>query len=344
MSIFKYSLSLLLFIMTGNIQAEQVSPSANDVIASWPDSASETYTYTQALTVLNQTQQFGHSAAPLKQLIQSLNSSENSQMSAEELTFIEASILQRNHNFSEAAKKLSPLNSPSSLILLASVYNNLGLHEKSAETCKKLASGNAHLVALTCMLDARFQQTPSAASYQKLQQLAAALGTRQSQDVKRWVNQTLAFMALSLERPDQALTHIEPISLNDAATATVSLWGQAQLALQNYSDLLSRLSPVAKEADELDDSILLLLATAEKQVGTDTYWQTRAEQRISLRIWRQDWSHAAYIARYYLDVKPDEKKAQHYARINYDVAKGLEDKHLLKRTGLSLSQAQVDNT
>lgn len=327
----KKRLGVLFLCTIYGANAEQLSPSSSDIIATWPVPDSSKMTYQKAVDILDRAQQLGSTSADIKALSQAISYRESRRNLNKKFTYIKASLLQRNHDFEAAKEQLVMLNTPQSKLLLASVYNNLGQFENSLETCKSLVSHTAHLVALTCMLDARFQQAPSVEWYQQLTQLRRVVNHAPAK-VLEWVDQTLAFMALALNNPTEALTHLPAGSLDQASIATASLWAQAQLALGQYNQVIEMLGPVANMAAEMDDGILIMLAQAEQHTGKDTRWQIQAQQRIAMREWRKDWSHAAYIARYYLDVQPDADKAHHFAQINWQYAKGLEDKQLLSRT------------
>ena len=327
----KKRLGVLFLCMVCGANAKQLSPSSTDIIATWPASVSSKMTYQQAIDILDKAKQLGSTSADIKALSHVISRRESQRNLDDKFTYIKASLLQRNHDFEAAKEQLVTLNTPQSKLLLASVYNNLGQFENSLQTCKSLVSHSAHLVALTCMLDARFQQSPSVKWYQQLTQLRR-VAKYESAQVLEWVDQTLAFMALALNNPTAALTHLPAEELDQVSVASASLWAQAQLALGQYNYVIDTLGPVANTAAEMDDGILIMLAQAEQHTGNDTRWQKQAQQRIAMREWRKDWSHAAYIARYYLEVKQDADKAHHFAQVNWQYAKGLEDKQLLSRT------------
>jgi hypothetical protein len=81
-----------------------------------------------------------------------------------------------------------------------------------------------------------------------------------------------------------------------------------------------------------DDGLLLKWAIAERAQGiVRSEVQTQLAKNMEIRVWREDSSHAAQVATYFLEIKPDYPLALKFAEINWQYAQSLDDKSLLER-------------
>jgi len=81
-----------------------------------------------------------------------------------------------------------------------------------------------------------------------------------------------------------------------------------------------------------DDGLLLKWAIAERAQGIETsIVQSQLAKNMEVRVWREDSSHAAQVATYFLDIEPDYRIALKFAELNWKYAQALSDKNLLER-------------
>ena len=52
---------------------------------------------------------------------------------------------------------------------------------------------------------------------------------------------------------------------------------------------------------------------------------------MEIRVWREDSSHAAQVAMYFLDIEQNSPLALKFAEINWQYAQALSDRKLLER-------------
>ena len=52
---------------------------------------------------------------------------------------------------------------------------------------------------------------------------------------------------------------------------------------------------------------------------------------MEIRVWREDSSHAAQVATYFLEVQPNYALALKFAKLNWEYAQTNNDKQLLER-------------
>ena len=146
----------------------------------------------------------------------------------------------------------------------------------------------------------------------------------------------MADLAQRQQLTQQANEHLTGYPLTEMPVSYLALWADIQLSEQQNDSVLNKLGPIVLSSDSFDDALLLRLALAEQNINisgnsTSTIWKNRLKQRIDIRLKRNDTAHAADIARYYLDIKPDQSKALYWAKINWQQAKLHADKRILER-------------
>ncbi|MFS1702190.1 tetratricopeptide repeat protein [Alteromonas sp. AMM-1] len=256
------------------------------------------------------------------------------ELSAKQRMFY-ARLLQHEHRFAEAQVQLNlllemnPLNSQARL-LLANVALNQGNAEKAVQLCERLVGQTDLIVATTCLLEARMQQSPSTEHYKQLVNLTR-FSARAPINVQTWLNEVLADMALYAEQPSQAITHCEETDFKNWPVSTWASWSKAKIALGEGQDILTRLSPYIENIAVPNDSMLLYLALAEQQVGTTDKWIKKMAQRVQLRELHNDTTHAAEVALYYLHLAEQPEQALTWATLNWENAKSLNDRLLLEQ-------------
>ena len=306
-----------------------------------------------ALAVLVEQGQFsGQSEDQLGRLRRQLQSYYR-QAQTPEIAYLYARVLQRQHEFSQALNILTPLlaKAPERVnarLLQANILMVQGFYSQAKQSCLALTGHVEIAVIAICALDAISQgltqetglQEQLKLNYQTLIDLLAK-DKQQAETLALWANQVLAEMALRLNLPLAAQHHLSRVTLSQSQVSLIALWADIELILGNYDLVLRRIPALVDEnrtgtqLSNVPDALLLRLALAEKKMvnkhSAGNKWQALMAERVKLREIRQDKDHAADLARYYLDIKPDAEKAEYWAVINFQQAKMATDRTLLRR-------------
>jgi tetratricopeptide (TPR) repeat protein len=257
---------------------------------------------------------------------------QNTQISAE-LSYLYARVLQHQHQFDDALKYLDDalaLNpeDTNSWLLKSNIHMVQGDADLAKQACLAML-GHTNITVLTaCALDVASQDGQLDESYKQLNRLSTSQRLAKSPEQK-WIVHMLADMALRNDMPDAAEKHLESFDLETASVSILALWADTQLASLKYDQVLIRLAPIVNSYPLKDDALLLRLSMAEKESSKLPYWQNIFAQRVALRELRKDSLHAAELARYYLVVNIQPKKALYWAEVNWQVAKQHDDRNLL---------------
>lgn len=255
-----------------------------------------------------------------------------------DIGYMYARVLQREHLFTQALlitqdvleKYPDHINTH---LLRANMLMVQGKFLAAKQQCLQLAGLTAIDVVNTCALDALSQDGQLSQSYQSLKN--SIVPHKQSETTRH----VLAEMALRMNNPKAALSHLNTLSLNNAPVSLVVLWADIQLALGHYQKVLNTIPSLTNNNQNLEDALLLRLAIAEQNntKNPQSEWQHLMTQRVQLRELRQDKFHASDLARYYLDLNKQPDKALYWAKINWQQAKLESDQQLLSRAqGTSL--------
>ena len=257
-----------------------------------------------------------------------------------------AQVQQHQHRFTlaqEILQKILP-QQPDNItanLLNARLYLIQGNAASAQVACIRLL-GHTHLLTLSaCSLEARstLGNKELSESYAQLQQIVSTQGLPDDER-KIWILQILADMAVRLQQPQATLDFLNQIKSKNSLSLWVQ-WADANLALQNNQVVIDELTPLVSTSSQVDDSLLVRLALAEKKIARTTHWQTQVRERIALREQRDDQAHAADLAIYYLDIAPDANKALRWAERNYQLAREASDKDLLVRAQQAANAAMV---
>ena len=251
-----------------------------------------------------------------------------------DLTVLEARLLQRQHRFQEAQKLLENTVAkarPAGILLLSDIALQLGQYEAAQAYCKQLFGDISHITVITCLLNAEFAETPAPAYYDKLRQLND-ISPPDAYQTRQWVDETLAYMALSLDKPLAAIDHLRKFDVQQMPVSTLLVWADAHLASGQANAMIRALKQQPHDLSLLDDGVLVRWVLAEQQLGLkNTEAQQALSDKIQMRTWRKDAAHAAQVARYYLDITPNSEQALIFAKLNWQLAKSREDRLLLQR-------------
>jgi lipopolysaccharide biosynthesis regulator YciM len=252
-----------------------------------------------------------------------------------------ARVQQYEHEFDLALENLGKLlevdpKNQNAWLLKANIYLTQSRYEKAQQACKAIAGLSDPLVLTACLMEVGGYNGDLQKSYDILSRIATARITK-GDTVAVWLSQILAEQSLRLGDVSKALEWLLYVSLDRAPLSLVVLWADIMLAKGEYQALFDELSIILRANDTYDDALLLRVVTAEKQLGS-ARWLIPLEKQIALRIQRQDFYHAADLARYFIDIKPNAEKAKYWADVNWQRAKLYEDKQLLERANAMVGE------
>ncbi|RYG09944.1 MAG: hypothetical protein EOO07_23010 [Chitinophagaceae bacterium] len=157
----------------------------------------------------------------------------------------------------------------------------------------------------------------------------------------------MADMAVRLERYADAETWMKTQLSNNPSVNYLAQWAEIQILQGKDENVISYLTPIVNSAPEIDDTLLLQLALAEKSLliksgdkKFDNIWGKKLSERVNLREQRQDIQHANEVARFYLDIQSQPEKALHWATLHTQHSREINDKKLLERAKNSVSYSR----
>ncbi|WP_416307317.1 tetratricopeptide repeat protein [Neptunicella sp. SCSIO 80796] len=326
------------------VQAQSYIPQNGDeLVASWPvadKGIKQTTDLAYIAQLIDQgqypgqsSQSYGRAKALLKPFI------EQTQFNPQ-AWYLWARVLQHQHHFEQAQQALQRIlnDDPTNInswLLKANIHLVSNQPQQAKQACLQLLGKADMLTVSTCALEASSYQDKLLSSYQQL--LAIKQQTNfDDLSTQLWVTQILADMAVRLNKLAEAAVLLDNQDLQKLPLSYLVQWADVQLSLNHHRQVLEQLGKVVQKNSFMDDALLLRLAIAEKREssGQDTTWSSRFSRRVTLRELRQDESHAADLARFYMDVTPNPQKAQYWAKMNWRDAKLVADKKLLERARL----------
>lgn len=338
------------------------------VIATWSAKPEIEMTMAQAQTRLNESrytdatgnerQQVNQYIHYQKQKIDTLSASAQTQ-----LLVLEAKVLQGTHQFNQAEALLTGMNMhryAPALLLLADIKIQQGEAEVAKNHCQQLVGKTSYLLAFTCMLNAEFALNTNEATYQKLlslRHLAKKSGAKKANtDERLWYYETLAAMAFTLNKPEATISHLAKLDSQKLPVSALLLWSDAKLELVKPQDIIDKFTAIQTASrrirnrtgnstdNNFDDGLLLRWVKAERQLSLhDTEIQKQLADRMALRTWREDVSHAAQVASYFLDIDYKPAIALKFARINWQAAQTQSDARLLTRAESAVAASSTLN-
>ena len=267
-----------------------------------------------------------------------------------ELQFYSATVLQHYHQFDQAQQLLTQIlqQQPSHIsawLLKANIHMVQGDLAAARKACVQALGQGGLFVSTVCVLEVNAEQGQVEQSYQQLKHVVSVAGDIPHEE-NIWLKQILADLAQRQQLTQQANAHLAGYPLTEMPVSYLALWADIQLSEQQNNSVLNTLGPIVLNSDSFDDALLLRLALAEKNINLsgnsiNTIWKNRLKQRIDIRLKRNDTAHAADIARYYLDIKPDQSKALYWAEINWQQAKLHTDKRILERAKTAQKSSNI---
>lgn len=257
------------------------------------------------------------------------------------LLLSQADILQQQHHFSAALKRLDQLlqTAPQHLqanLMAARIQLAMGETEAAQRACNRLLREALFFFA-TCSYEVTGRKGQWQQAYQGLTALFKQ-NANLSPELDIWVRGILAEQAEQLQDLHGAIAWLEPI-LTQAPTSIWLKWADLQLAVAQPQAVYQRLAELAEQLP-LEDSLLLRLAIAERELGLAAHYVTQIDEQMQVRILRQDQDHAADLAHYFLRFTANAEAALHWAELNYQSAREPDDLALLLQSRVAVKQAQ----
>ncbi|MBB1437464.1 tetratricopeptide repeat protein [Shewanella sp. SG41-4] len=337
------------FMIVGNSIAAPYTPKDNSqVIASWEafNDADKQMSLDDISDFIEQGQypgeadyRYGRAKAWLQAKM--ANASPNAQT-----FYLYARVLQHQHQFDRAIKALERAielkpTAINSWLLKANIHLVQGDIVGARQACLALIGKADILLISTCALEVASQNGKLVESYQELARLYQ-LYQHNNEAEKRWIVQILADMAFKQGMAQEALSYLNQLDMDNAPVSLLALWSDIELALNQHQRVYDTLSSIVSHHAVQDDALLLRLAIAEKFLGNTVKWQWTFAQRVKLREQRQDSLHAFDLAKYYLNVDIQPKKALYWAKINWQVARQDNDRILLEQAKALLVKTKDD--
>lgn len=339
----------VLFLMVGNSIAAPYTPKdTSEVIATWKvfNATDKQMSLDDISNFIEQGQypgeadyRYGRAKAWLQAKM--ANASPNAQT-----YYLYARVLQHQHQFDRAIKalersiELKP-TAINSWLLKANIHLVQGDIVGARQACLTLIGKADILLISTCALEVASQNGKLVESYQELARLYQ-LYQPNDEPEKRWIVQILADMAFKQGMAEEALSYLNQLDMDNAPVSLLALWSDIELALNQHQQVYDTLSSIVSQNTLQDDALLLRLAIAEKSLGNTVKWQWSFAQRVKLREQRQDSLHAFDLAKYYLNVDIQPKKALYWANINWQVARQDNDRILLEQAKALLRKTKND--
>lgn len=328
--------------ITAAVAADSFSPTdPNMVVASWRASEERTENYEdiskedfrgKVIKLLESAHEPGNSYK--YDLARSILKKHIAKSEDGEILFMWAKVVQHAHDFDLAIRSLEEISTKSPYFsdaqrLKARLHMTKAEYSLARKTCMRLLGRSDLVTASVCMLETAEDKNTLERNYEKLQDIVD--WSDLDRESSAWVSMVLSDMAFRLRKYNER-EHWLDKSFDPANLSYLIAWADAKLSAKKYNIVLEELSGVADEINFIEDAILLRLAIAEKNFHPNSHlWRRKIRERIELRELRQDDVHAADIARYYLDLRPDETKAKYWAKINWRQSKESKDRHLLER-------------
>lgn len=252
----------------------------------------------------------------------------------ERLIILEARLLQGVHKFEQAKQHLSQIThyrSPAAQLLLADINIQQGNTEQAKHYCEQLVGQTSFLIAFTCMVNADFSENKDAKLLEKLNAFETYTSAARP-DEKQWFYEVLADMSLQLGNAEEAIRYLNQTAFNALPISALLVWAEAHFKLGEFDTITNTLAAAVSDISTVDDGLLLKWAKAERAQGiTSSNVQSRLAKNMEIRVWREDSSHAAQVATYFLEVQPNYALALKFAKLNWEYAQTNNDKQLFER-------------
>lgn len=339
------NLAIFLFsiLFSLNSMSQVYRPIDNQVVASWDTSQPINNTRMSLENVewhLQQSQFAGASNVHLRQASLMLDKLQATQADKPEYWYYTARVLEHQHQFSAALNALDKAlaldtNFASAWLMKSNVLLIMGQNELAKKTCLSLM-GLANIdMVLACTLQTAKGEEQVKQAYKQLLPIVNRVhnDNDKTQVSNIWLVQLAADMASQQGLNQQAADWMNFLALEKSPISYMSQWADTQLVLGHHQNVLNRLGAIVQQAGYQDDALLMRLAMAEIKLESDTNtpkkWQKAAQNRVTLRLQRNDTYHAADLSRFYLYIQPNPEQALFWAQQNLLQSQSHEDHALL---------------
>jgi len=331
--------STSLALTAGLVYAQSQNLDFDTVIATWQPQQQSIANIDEAEKVLSSSRYLSAAGDERERVTRFANSTRKNfkRLNAgqrERLVLLEARLLQGIHQFEQAQqhlKQIAHFRSPAAYLLMADIAIQQGDVKKAKEKCEKLVGKTSFLMAFTCMVNAEFSQNAEAKILQKLEAFEAFISNARPSE-RQWFYEVLADMSLQIGNAKAALQYLSQTKFEQLPISAILVWADANFELGKYEAVTTKLVQVMPNITKADDGLLLKWAIAERAQGIETsIVQSQLAKNMEVRVWREDSSHAAQVATYFLDIEPDYRIALKFAELNWKYAQALSDKNLLER-------------
>ncbi|MBJ2127922.1 hypothetical protein JC525_03125 [Alteromonas sp. IB21] len=252
----------------------------------------------------------------------------------ERLVILEARLLQGIHKFEQAEQQLAQIShfrSAAAHLLLADINVQQGDAKQAKRYCEQLVGQTSFLIAFTCIVNADFSQNAEPRLLQKLKAFEVYAGSATHSE-QEWFYEVLADMSLQLGNAEEALQLLGKTEFSQLPISALLVWTEAHTSLGNYKTITETLEASVPDISTADDGLLLQWAKAERAQGINaSNVQSQLAKNMEIRVWREDSSHAAQVATYFLEIEPNYSLALKFAELNWQYAQNKSDKQLLER-------------
>lgn len=342
----KHALSIVLACSALNFSSHNVFAQGQDttlhndtVIATWQPKHALIETFDEAEKVLSESRYLNATSEERERVTRFAKAIRSqygklSPSQQQRLVILEARLLQGVHKFEQAKQHLAQINYarlPSAHLLLSDISIQQGDAEKAKELCEKLVGQTSFLVAFTCMVNASFSQNMNIELFNKLRAFETFTSNARPTE-RQWFYEVLADMSLQLGDAESALRYLNKTAFSELPISALLVWVDAHAKLGKFDVITSTLERNIKAISTTDDSLLVKWAKAERALGlTNSLVQSQLAKNMEIRAWREDSSHAAQVAIYFLDLAPNYTQALKFAQLNWQYAQTSTDKQLLER-------------
>lgn len=339
----KKTIIIISLLFSTYSMSEVYRPSESQVVASWDSSQALNNTRISLENVewhLQQSQYAGASNLHLRQASLMLDQLQSSHTNKPEFWYYTARVLEHQHQFSSAIQALDKALTlddkfASAWLMKSNVLLLMGQNKLAKQACLSLV-GLANIdMVLACTLQTAKGEKQVKQAYNQLLPIVKSVhnGTDTTQASNIWLVQLAADMASQLGLDQQAAHWMTFLALEKSPISYMSQWADIQLVLGKYQNVLDKLGPIVQQSGYQDDALLMRLAMAEIKLSSQTShtnkWQKAAENRVTLRLQRNDTYHAADLSRFYLYIQPNPEQALFWAQQNLLQSQSHEDHALL---------------
>ncbi len=250
-----------------------------------------------------------------------------------------ARVVQHRHHFDRAETLLHRVlaidgDNVNAHLMLARIHLIRRDHAAARRACLNLVGHSDLLTSAICLLEVSGLDGQLSESYHQLSGIVRArqLDHRQL----AWASQVLADMAYRLDRAEASERWLDAGLHASNDVSYLAAWADIKLERGKARRVLAQIIPLVPQPARAEDALLLRLALAERAVNRaqgdqSRLWRHRADARFARREQSGDRHHAGDMARYYLDLADQPRKALQWAEINWRQVREPRDFILLER-------------